>query len=281
MSDPTTGAVPEGATPEAPAPQETPEVPAGDGGGGGLDFIPEEFREASWAQKYSSADEFFKGVDNMNKLVGQRPEGLVPPGEDATDEERAAFHSKLREMQGVPGEFEEYSAGLTLPEVGEDATLPELVQLAHAEGVPPAAMQKMVDHLYEGHTAARKAEEEQYENALSEATETLKGEWGDEFDHKVLMAERMLSEFPDDAVELIVSSGAGNNPAIVRALHGLAEKYLSEDDLKDLGNGSDGGELTEAKLAKMMQDPRYADPDQRDPAYVREIEEGFRRLYPE
>ncbi len=34
------------------------------------------------------------------------------------------------------------------------------------------------------------------------------------------------------------------------------------------------------KLTKAMQDPRYKDPSQREPAFVKAVDEAWRRLYP-
>ncbi|WP_341895964.1 hypothetical protein [Ferrovibrio terrae] len=38
--------------------------------------------------------------------------------------------------------------------------------------------------------------------------------------------------------------------------------------------------LNEIALRQMMRDPRYWHPTSRDPAFQREVEAGFRRLYP-
>ena len=39
------------------------------------------------------------------------------------------------------------------------------------------------------------------------------------------------------------------------------------------------GKITEADLRSKMQDPRYWNPSKRDPAFVKEIEDGFSKLY--
>ena len=38
--------------------------------------------------------------------------------------------------------------------------------------------------------------------------------------------------------------------------------------------------ITQADLDSMIADPRYHDPNKRDPAFIKKVEEGFARLYP-
>ena len=45
------------------------------------------------------------------------------------------------------------------------------------------------------------------------------------------------------------------------------------------GNTQSTAGLNEAKLREMMNDPRYHNPRDRDPNFVREVEEGFKQVY--
>jgi hypothetical protein len=45
------------------------------------------------------------------------------------------------------------------------------------------------------------------------------------------------------------------------------------------GNTQPTAGLNEAKLREMMNDPRYHNPRDRDPNFVREVEEGFKQVY--
>ncbi|RKX23723.1 MAG: hypothetical protein DRP46_14295 [Candidatus Zixiibacteriota bacterium] len=47
-------------------------------------------------------------------------------------------------------------------------------------------------------------------------------------------------------------------------------EWLSHEERKEV----------EFKLRKAMQDPRYKDPSQREPAFVKAVDEAWRRLYP-
>ena len=45
------------------------------------------------------------------------------------------------------------------------------------------------------------------------------------------------------------------------------------------GTGQPVAVLTDDKLKEMMQDPRYFSPNQRDPAFVKMVDEGFKKMY--
>ena len=116
----------EGTTPTNENGQQAPASPETPPSGGGLDFIPEQFRETSWATKYGNDPvAFWNGVNGMSEAVGKKEivkvDGLKVPGEGATDEERAAFDSEYRKAMGVPEE----AGGYELPEV----TIPEGLEI--------------------------------------------------------------------------------------------------------------------------------------------------------
>jgi hypothetical protein len=77
------------------------------------------------------------------------------------------------------------------------------------------------------------------------------------------------SNLPEDAFESLASSYDG-----VQALHRLMQG--SEPRVIQSGQSDTG--VTEAGLRRMVGDPRYW--RDRDPALVREVTEGFHRLYP-
>jgi hypothetical protein len=60
------------------------------------------------------------------------------------------------------------------------------------------------------------------------------------------------------------------------------EKLMHMTMSPALGGGSTSTPAikSEAELRKMQMDPRYRDPFKRDPAFVKEVEEGFKLLYP-
>ena len=74
-------------------------------------------------------------------------------------------------------------------------------------------------------------------------------------------------------------------PAIERMCEsheGIIALEAIQDALKGgsfAGNAQPTAGLNEAKLREMMNDPRYHNPRDRDPNFVREVEEGFKQVY--
>jgi hypothetical protein len=80
-----------------------------------------------------------------------------------------------------------------------------------------------------------------------------------------------------DVQELRMSLQHGQGLATTLKLLRLANG--GQDIPAKLDGAGGDGELTEAELNKMMEDPRYWKPGHKDPAYVAQVTQGFQRLY--
>jgi len=83
------------------------------------------------------------------------------------------------------------------------------------------------------------------------------------------------STFKEDemsAIEAMTSTAGG-----IKALERVMKMARGSKAPTDGGNPNTGG-LTHDELKKMQQDPRYWDPNQRDKAFVAQIETGFKNL---
>lgn len=77
---------------------------------------------------------------------------------------------------------------------------------------------------------------------------------------------------PEDfaAIQLLGTSAAG-----IRVL----EKMMGGNGKPDADSTPSAPKITPEKLKSMQSDPRYWNPVHRDPAFVKEVDEGFRQLY--
>lgn len=82
----------------------------------------------------------------------------------------------------------------------------------------------------------------------------------------------------EELLKALEETGAANKAAVISALSRVAP-YVLEGRFRDSNAANQSG-ITEQTLRRLMKDPRYHDPMQRDPEFVRAIEEGFRLLYP-
>ena len=67
------------------------------------------------------------------------------------------------------------------------------------------------------------------------------------------------------------SPGSDGIRVVELMMEGLKETSIS-------GSGSPTAVLTDDKLKEMMNDPRYYSPNQRDPAFVKMVDEGFKKM---
>tara|TARA_R110002020_G_scaffold170207_2_gene359573 strand:- start:6750 stop:7559 length:810 start_codon:yes stop_codon:yes gene_type:complete len=159
------------------------------------DDLPEELREAPYLAKAESAEDALGKLVHAAKLQGT---SIRIPGEDASDDDRAAFAAKLSEVDGVTrlpthddiegvmelvtklGYPQEHT-GYTLPDI-EDFEWPEAVgenmrKYAHTAGMTPGQFEAF---------AKEWAATEQTNNMTSNQTTAdmkaaVKTEWGDTY----------------------------------------------------------------------------------------------------
>jgi len=159
------------------------------------------------------------------------------PGENATPEERAAFHRRL----GVPEKVEEYSAALK-PEVPEGVPWsPEIqaafAQFAHAEGIPPATATKILNFYLSRAGQGVDMQKTATAESLRQHHERLKQRWGANYQRNVGLVHRVVEEWgkPEFAemLDTVVMKGPdgsdialGNHPAMLEFLANYGEQRL-------------------------------------------------------
>lgn len=95
-----------------------------------------------WVSKQKDGAGFEKGLAGLRKMATGK--GLERPGEGATEEETAAFAAQLRTLNGIPESSDDYK--LTFDEswnLGEE-TQKAMIAYGHENGIPPAAVEKML-----------------------------------------------------------------------------------------------------------------------------------------
>lgn len=252
------------------------------------EIIPESFREASWATKYKTADDFFKGVDWMNQTIGKKNvvQGIELPGEDAKPEDWDAFYNGL----GRP----EKPDGYELPElkdIPEGFVLPEDKQfwanMAHKHGLTKKQaaglfsefMQDMSGRYKSALEGSASAMVEAAKKRMQESAGALKGEWGDDFGANLNLAKRAAEHL--GILDSLDQSGAGNDPAVLKLAAELG-KMLGEDNMRR-GDPSGGGMTKEEALAKITAIKASPEYNSFNPAFGEkrsEVERLLRTYFP-
>lgn len=177
------------------------------------------------------------------------PEGYFKvPGEDATDEDRAAYRAAI----GVPETAEGYLEGLDLP---EGYTPPAyLAEAALEVDIPAAALQHILKKDAEN-TASYMAEleaaaaKEQKDNAAA-----LKKEWGPDAPKNITISDRAFKKFaPEGFGEFMKKTGLHQDARFIKFVHNMVQGTVGESAFVD-GDGGKGGDTS----PKTLKDALYS-----------------------
>ena len=219
----------------------------GDNGGGGagdtpawMNSMPDAYKANEGFAKFPEAADAYAKFDDLLKAEG---DALVIPGEDATDDEKNAFFSKM----GRPETADGY-------EVGKPSDWPEGVP--YDEGLEAAYKQKAFELGLSGDKAAAMygwynelslkalSDNDAAEKAAMEkATNELKDQWkGDDFKVNTELAHRAYKQYAgEDGMEFIEKTmigdiPLGDHPMFLKIFADIA-KTISDDQ----GSGDRGG----------------------------------------
>ncbi len=229
--------------------------------------------------KYSSKDDAVKALVHAQRLIGKRPEGyLAPPAHDASEEERAAFFTAI----GRPENAAEYDfPEIELPENFElDEDLQSMFrEKAHELGLTAEQVRGLYEWFLPLNIAAFQDMMDVEKRAQEDEMQTLRAVHRGEMPNIVEAARQAaLALGGEELLTALTETGAGNRASVINAFARMAPSLL-EGSLKGR-SGRVLMSLSKEKLVEMMKDPRYHDPMQRDPSFVKEIEQGFDQLYP-
>jgi hypothetical protein len=217
------------ATPTTPPPTEA--TPAGylnekgEFSQGWIDRLPKEFQEnAAQFANFKDLPALLKSYTHAQKMLGGKANAVQIPGEDATPEERTEFFKKL----GVPDDASAYTVKpANLPEGMEwDAdAIGKFNQVAHANGVPPKAMEQILS-AYAEYQAVEAEKAVVAEKAAFDASrKQLADEWGSKYDSNLALAKRAAQSVGAD-----LNSQGFSDPQVVKAFQRLAA-HISDDRL--------------------------------------------------
>jgi hypothetical protein len=224
---------------EAPAATETSTAPTqhtgyvkddGSFSEGWIDKLPDEVSDyKSSIKNFKSVPDLVKALGNANALIGKK---LGVPNEKSSPEEVAAFRRSL----GVPDTIDEYKfAPDALPEgmTWDDKNVKNYAEIAHKHNIPPSAMKALVtEHAKMEHFKMQDMQA-QIEKQHVDAVNTLKKEWGGEFDKNIGLAKQAAKIAGVNA-----NSQGFADPEVVRGFVRMAQ-MMSEDKVGRSMSGSE------------------------------------------
>lgn len=223
-----------------------------------------------------------EATESVESPVSERPEWLPEKFNDPADlgkaykelesklgQKEEDIRSKLMEELNQPKEGVPSSAG--------EYELPDFVDIEEAAG--NELLQQWADHCHQNGYSHEEFQRglELYRDAMPEETDldAEASRLGDSAEARIESASLFANKFfPQEvipAIERMCETHEG-----ILALEFLMEQ-MQEPSMSDATPAT--GSLSQAKLEEMMRDPRYNNPSQRDPHYVKMINDGFAALY--
>ena len=216
----------------------------------------EEARPEWLPEKYSTGEDLAKAYKELESKLGNKDETLRKEIEEE-------FNKTKYENR---------------PENKGDYTLPEGID--EGEAIESELLQWWSEHSFDNGYGQDvfAAGIEKYMNAVGEDSVNLDDEMiklGDQALDRTNAASAFANKFFPQEVMPAIERMAETHEGIV-ALEHIMENMKGPS----LNGGSDGvDKVNESDLRNMMLDPRYHNTKERDPAYVKSIEDGFKKLY--
>lgn len=207
-------------------------------------------------EKYNTPEDLAKAYKELESKLGTKEDDIR--------------NKLLEEIQSQAFEGRPESAG--------DYQLPESID--EEASVDNELLQWWAGHSFENGYSQEEFEQgiEMYAKAIAGTQPDLEAEakkLGDNANARIEAANVFAHKFfPQEAL-----------PAIERMCEtheGILALEAIQEALKDgsfAGNTQPAGQTNEAELQEMMRDPRYWNPSQRDPNFVKQVQDGFKQIY--
>lgn len=260
MTDPIAPAAPAPAAPASAAPaapvSAAPAAPAAPTSW--VDALPVEMKGFALNKGWDKEEKAVRSYIELEKIIGADKAGrtVVLPGEKATPEEIAAFHTKI----GVPTD----AAGYKI-ELPEDFPDPEFGKVAGPlmlkHGVPKAAGDALMADFVAQVQAGKKAQAEAEQAEFVKQEGALKTEWGPDFDKNVEIARRGMRKlgFTDEVIDQLETKAGF--AGVIKAMH-AAGVAVGEGKFVDAEGGAGSfGESHDHLMARrtaLFKDPAWA-----------------------
>jgi len=264
-------------------PVETPaEVASGSGSRSEfLQQLPEEIRDHPSLQSINDVGNLGLSFVNAQRLIGA---DKIPLPKNPTEDDLSNIYSKL----GRPDE----PSGYAIQADGQILTEGDVntyTDIAHKLGLSKAQANGILDYYRSSIQQTTEAMSKDSEQQRQQIEQSLKAEWGADYDAKVTQANRAVSDIAgEDLLQMVLEDGTkvGNHPAFIKAFANFAdfknsvtkEDTISENSVNYRMSPADA----KAKIDTIMNDRSHAYWDRKNPVArdkaVKEVQDLYEML---
>jgi len=180
--------------------------------------LPGDLKDSESLTKFKNLGDLGKAYSELEGKLGS---SLSIPGEEASDEERSEFYSKLGRPETPDGYNVKFPQSFSEESVKgyKDAAFGLGLNSSQLGGVVKAMSLQAIEgleYLQNQQTSARDSGEA-----------ALKKEWGDDYEDNFKIVSRTLTRYGgDDLVKKFSAAGLGNDPDVAKFLHQVGKDQL-------------------------------------------------------
>lgn len=230
--------------------------------------LPEDLKALQpTLDKYEDLPTLLRSFHHAQTLVGKK--GLMPLEDNAPEEARKEFDSRLREVLKVPKDAEGY--GFKKPDnfdgkLWDNDYASQVAGILHKHAVSPAAAKELLEHnlKYMGEKAGQigKQAEAQQQEYVEAQRKSLQEAWGNKFEENAQSAIKYANRFGLD----LQKPEIGQNAEFLKFLLTVGDR-VGEDKLAFANNQAAGGKTAKEEMAEFqrgnlwaaLQDPMSAE----------------------
>jgi hypothetical protein len=238
--------------------------------------LSEDIRHEKSLQTFGDLEGMAKTIVHQRKMIGN-DNTVIVPGETATDAEIDAFHRAM----GRPDTVEDYQIkhmeGIDVDEVMEK----KFKEFAFKKGMNPKLLQELID--FDDARIADTIDEinNRIEQSKLDAETKCKEKWGDDFDRRLTLCNRLVMENTEEGEERAsVLQSIGNNPYVANMLSNIAAKFVEHKVIQaEPGVPTPAEALT--KIEELRNTPGYISGElaKDNPKRSQQITEEINKLY--
>lgn len=211
--------------------------------------LPEDIRADASLSTFKGIPELARSFIETKKLVGQK--GVTVPGENATDQEWAAFHRSIGTPESADGYKISMPAGLSLPE----SEIAQIRADGHRLGLSGRQVQAIINERAQFHHEVQRAIDED----ARKADVALREKWGGNYERNKAYVERALKGLDPEGnlVQFFTEAGYGSNVGLLDALVKLARGMQEHGLIAPEVSGVATRDEALRRIAEMQADPKH------------------------
>lgn len=186
------------------------------------DDLPEELKKSPTMKKFKTVEDLAKSYLNAQGLLGKKLQDMGP-------DELKSIYGK---MANVPADAEGYKVDVEM----DPDTLKLFKQTAHEMMLSPEQAKLFIEKFAGINNEAALAQKIQMEQAMQNAENTLRKDWGKGMEYNLKLAEKAIKEFGGEQLAKDVEAlGLGNNVNLIKAFAKVGENLLESGLIGDTG----------------------------------------------